>query len=384
VELLAALARVLTVTKGNAAPEAKQAYDLARTLCRSAGEGPELFPVLRGMWDYYNTRGEIEAACELAAQCHELAAGAPDPGLLTEARFCLGVSSLFTGELAEARERLSLGVMHREEGTRTVLPGAERTPRIIALTHLAQVLWLCGFPEQAARASQEAVEAARAEGHPFSLPYALLGSSWVSQFLRDADGTRALAADAVMAATEEGLPAFLAMATILREWTSLEGEAADRAAAAAAMRRALEDYQATGVEIARPYLLALLAEIHQAAADTEAALAALAEAAKTARSTGECWYEAEIRRREGELLLRQSVTNRRLASACFCQAIAVAQQQGNRSLELRATMSLARLWSDLGRRAQARDLLAPAYEWFKEGLDTPDLQDARALIDELG
>ena len=384
VELLAALARVLTVTKGNAAPEAKQAYDLARTLCQRAGESAELFPVLRGMWDYYNTRGELEAACELAGQCHALAASALDPGWLTEARFCLGVSSLFTGQLAEARERLSLSVMRREEEPRAVASCAERTPRIIALTHLAQVLWLCGCPEQAARASQEAAEAARAEGHPFSLTYALLGASWISQFLRDADGTRALAADAFTAATEERLPAFLAMATILREWTAVEGDAAEWAAAAAAMHAALEDYRATGVEIARPYLLALLAEVHQAAAETEAALAALAEAARAARSTGERWYEAEIRRQEGELLLRQSVTNRRLASACFCQAIAVAQQQGNRSLELRATMSLARLWSDLGRRAQACDLLAPAYEWFKEGLDTPDLKDARALLNRLG
>jgi predicted ATPase len=384
VELLAALARVLTVTEGNAAPEAKQACDLARTLCPRVGDSPELFPALRGMWDYYNTRGELEAACELAGQCHELAASAQDPCLLAEARFCLGVSSLFTGQLVEARDRLSLSVLRREAAPRAVVPRAELTPRIIALTHLAQVLWLCGYPEQAIRVSQEAAEAARAEGHPFSLTYALVGLSWMSQFLRDADGTRALATDAITAATEEGLPAFLAMATILREWTSIAGDAAERAAAAAAMRAALEDYRATGVEIARPYLLALLAEVSEAAAERDAALAALAEAAEVARSTGELWYEAEIRRQEGELLLRQSVTNRRLASACFCQAIAVAQQQGNRSLELRATMSLARLWSDLGRRAQARDLLAPAYAWFKEGLDTADLKDARALLDQLG
>jgi predicted ATPase len=263
------------------------------------------------------------------------------------------------------------------------VPRAELTPRLIALTHLAQVLWLCGYPEQAARLSQEAAEAVRAERDPFSLTYALVGLSWLSQFLRDADGTRALATDAITAATEEGLPAFLAMATILREWTSIAGDAAERAAAAAAMRPALEDYRATGVEIARPYLLALLAEVSEAAAERDAALAALAEAANVARSTGELWYEAEIRRQEGELLLRQSVTNRRLASACFCQAIAVAQQQGSRSLELRATVSLARLWSDLGRRAQARDLLAPAYAWFQEGLDSADLKDARALLDEL-
>ena len=112
-------------------------------------------------------------------------------------------------------------------------------------------------------------------------------------------------------------------------------------------------------------------------------LAILAEAAEVARATGELWYEPEIRRREGELLLRQSITNLRVASARFCQAIAVASQQGGRALELRATVSLARLWSDLGRRSQARDLLALVYGWFKEGFETADLMEAKALLEQL-
>ena len=115
----------------------------------------------------------------------------------------------------------------------------------------------------------------------------------------------------------------------------------------------------------------------------KAALDVLDEAAKVACATGEHWYEPEILRREGELLLRQSVTKRRVASARFCQAIAVAQQQGGKSLELRAAVSLARLWADVGRRSQARDLLAPIYGWFKEGFDIADLRDARTLLDEI-
>ena len=173
------------------------------------------------------------------------------------------------------------------------------------------------------------------------------------------------------------------MARILRDWTSVDTVTAQRAAATSAVRTALEDYRATGMEIARPYLLGLLADVHGALLETEPALDVLDEAANVANATGEHWYEPEIRRQEGELLLRQSITNRRVASARFCQAIAVAQQQGGKSLELRAAVSLARLWADVGRRSQARDLLAPIYGWFKEGFDTADLTDARALLDEL-
>jgi predicted ATPase len=289
---------------------------------------------------------------------------------VAEADFCLGVSSLFVGQLAEGRERLNRSVVSFEaRGRRNRAANEARDPRIIALVHLAQALWLCGYPDQAARASQEAVETARAAGHPFALTYALLGASWVCQFRREVDATGVLAADAITCATEEGFPAFSAMARILRAWTSVEAEAAEQAAASTAVRTALAEYRATGMEIARPYLLGLLDFLD--------------EAAKVVHATGEHWYEPEIRRQEGELLLRQSITNRRVASARLCQAIAVAQQQGSKSLELRAAVSLARLWADVGRRSQARDLLAPIYGWFKEGFDTADLTDARALLDEL-
>jgi predicted ATPase len=383
-ELLAALAQALIVAKGLAAPEVARACDVARTLCQRAAASPRLFPAMRSLWEYYNTRGDFEAACELAGQCQKLAASAQEPSLVTEADFCLGVSSLFVGRLSEARERLNRSVVRFEPHSRRDLAASEvRDPRIIALVHLAQALWLSGYPDQAVRVSQEALEKARAAGHPFTLTYALLGASWVSQFRREFDATRALAADAIACATEESLPAFLAMARILRDWASVDPADAERTAATAAIRTALDDYRATGVEIARPYLLGLLAEVHGALYETEPALDALDEAAKVACATGEHWYEPEILRREGELLLRQSVTNRRVASARFCQAIAVAQRQGGKSLELRAAVSLARLWADLGRRTQARDLLAPIYGWFKEGFDIADLRDARALLDEL-
>ena len=382
-ELLAGLARTLACTKGPAGSEVAQAFELARRLCETAEEAPQLFPAVRSLWDYYNTRGEFEAACELARKCQKLATAAQDPTLLNEAEVCQGVSSLFVGRLAEARERLSRSAGRSEARRRDLVPGVAPDSRIISLVHLAQALWLSGYPDQAARAIQEAVATARAEGHPFGLTYALLGASWVAQFRRQADAALALASEAIACANQEGFPAFLAMATVVRDWAAVGLEPEARTATAAGMRAAVDGYRDTGVEIARPYLLCLLAEVHGAATETEHALAALAEAAEVAHATREGWYEAEVRRQEGELLLRQSITNRRAASARFCQAVAVAQQQGSKSLELRATVSLARLWSDLGRRAQARDLLAPVYDWFNEGLDTPELGEAKALLDQL-
>jgi predicted ATPase len=383
-ELLVALTEALAATKGPAAPEVAQACGLARTLCQSAGESSRPFAAVRSLWEHYNTRGDVEAACELAGQCQKMAAGAHEPTLVAEADFCLGVSSLFAGRLAESRERLNRSVVRFEaRGPRGFATNEARDPRTVALVHLAQALWLCGYPDQAARASQEAVETARATGHPFALTYALLGGSWVCQFRREVDETRALAAEAMTLATEDDFPAFLAMAKILRDSASIDTETTEPAAATTAVRTALQDYRTTGMAIARPYLLGLLAEAHAARAETEPALGVLDEAAKVADATGERWYESEIRRQEGALLLRQSITNRRVASARFCQAIAVAQQQGGRSLELRAAVSLARLWADVGRRSQARDLLAPIYGWFKEGFETADLKDARALLDAL-
>lgn len=391
VDLLASLAGVLAITRSHAAPEVKQTYGLARMLCQKAGEAPQrsasmhlLFPAARSLWDYYHAQGDCATARELAAQCQELTAGMQDPGASIEAQFCVGTSALFVGELTEARERL------RRSAARPVVQRRRcpellygRDPRSSALVHLAQALWLGGYPDQAARAADEAVETARAAGHPFGLAYASLGASWVSQFRREADAACALAAEAITCSIDEGFSALLAMASILRAWASAPQDSKG-SGRAEQMRHALDDYQAMGgAGVARPYLLALIAEVDGAAGRTEKALAALAEGALASRTTGECWYEAELHRQEGELLLRQSIANRRAASACFYQAIAVAHRQGGRSLELRAATSLARVWRDQSKRLEARDLLAPVYAWFTEGFETADLADAKALLNEL-
>src|SRR5262249_1180880 len=141
-------------------------------------------------------------------------------------------------------------------------------------------------------------------------------------------------------------------------------------------------YRATGAEIARPYYLAFLAEAHRTLREPEAGLTALAEALTLAETTEERWYEAELYRLKGELLLQQSSGNSPAAETCFQQAISIAQNQQAKSLELRAAASLARLWQQQGKRQEAYDLLTPVYNWFTEGFDTADLKDARALLND--
>jgi predicted ATPase len=144
------------------------------------------------------------------------------------------------------------------------------------------------------------------------------------------------------------------------------------------------DYRATGAEMFRPYWLALLAEAYGTLGEPEAGLTVLTEALTHVETTGERYYEAEIYRLKGELLLQQHSDNQADAEHCFQQAISIAQSQQAKSWELRAATSLTRLWQQQGKRQEAHDLLAPVYGWFTEGFDTADLQDAKALLNELG
>jgi predicted ATPase len=149
------------------------------------------------------------------------------------------------------------------------------------------------------------------------------------------------------------------------------------------INQGLSAWRATGAELLRPYGLALLAEAHGTIGEPEAGLAVLAEALIHVATTGERWYESELYRLQGELLLQQSSDNQAEAENCFQQAISLARSQQAKSFELRTATSLARLWQQQGKHQEAHDLLAPAYGWFTEGFDTADLQEAKALLEAL-
>ena len=186
---------------------------------------------------------------------------------------------------------------------------------------------------------------------------------------------------ALSLAKEQGFPFWMANSAILEGWArAQEGQTKEGMAQIA---QGLVTYRATGAETWRPYYLALLAEAHGTLGEPEAGLTALTEALALVDATGERWYESELYRLRGELLLQQSSANSTEAETCFHHAISIAQSQQAKSWELRATMSLARLWHQQGKRQEVHDLLAPVYHWFTEGFDTADLKDAKALLDAL-
>jgi predicted ATPase len=182
-------------------------------------------------------------------------------------------------------------------------------------------------------------------------------------------------------ATEQGFPQELARATPLRGWALAACGYGEEGRGQ--IQQGLAAYRATGATAERPYYLALLAETSAQAGQTAAGLEALAEALATLAKSRARWWEAELHRLRGELLLQHAAAQPGEAEACFQQALAVAHRQQAKSLELRAAMSLARLWQGQGKRAEARDLLAPIYGWFTEGFDTADLQEAKVLLEAL-
>jgi predicted ATPase len=245
----------------------------------------------------------------------------------------------------------------------------------------ARTLWFLGYPDQGLAQSQQAVTLAQQRAHPLSLDYALRFAAMFHQFRREVRVAQERAEASIRLATEQGFPYWIAFGTILRGWAlTHQGQAQ---AGIEQIHQGLTAWRATGAEIQLPPFLALLAEAHGTLGEPEAGLAVLAEALVHGEHTGERYYEAEIHRLKGELLLQQSSSNQTEAESCFHQAIAIAQNQQAKSFELRTATSLARLWQQHGKRQEAHALLAPVYHWFTEGFDTADLQDAKAVLDEL-
>jgi predicted ATPase len=203
----------------------------------------------------------------------------------------------------------------------------------------------------------------------------------VSQFLLNVLAVHEHAEAAVALSTEQDFPQWAALGTILRGWAlARQGQGEE---GMAQVRQGIAAWRATGAVLIVPYFYTMLADVSDHLDHTEDGLQALAEAHTLMEQQEECYWEAEICRLRGILLLRQTRTSQAEAEAWLQHALDVARRQEARSLELRAAMSLSRLWQQQGKRQEAYDLLAPLYHWFTEGFDTADLQDARALLVEL-
>jgi predicted ATPase len=392
-----ALGAPLKVTKGYGALEVERTYLRSRELCQQIGQTPQLFSVLWGLWGVYIVRAELQTARELGKQCLALAQSVSDPALLVEAHFALGLTLHFLGELASARDLLEEGsALYNLQQYRSHVFLYGQDPGVGCLSWVAHVQWHRGYPDQALKRNYEALSLARELSHPYSVAYALASAVRFHQYRREEQAAQERAEALITLSREQGFAFFLAHGTLQRGWALTEqGQGVE---GIAQIQQGLAAWRATGAELERPHILARLAEAYGKVGQPEEGLTALAEALALVDKTAERFYEAELYRLKGELVLQSGVRGPASeipnpqhlipdtqlgAESCFLKAIEVARRQSAKSLELRAVMSLSRLWQRQGKKDEARQMLAEIYGWFTEGFDTKDLQEAKALLEEL-
>jgi predicted ATPase len=331
-------------------------------------------------------RAEFRTAGELGEHLLALAQRVHDPVLLTEAHKALGASLAFRGEMIGGRAHLEQAVAIPQVQPPPSLALFYADPRVDSLAHLARVLWVLGYPEQARQRSQEALTRARELNHPGSLAMALDFAGWVYQMRREEPMLREQAEALVRFSTEHELRLHGVWGTVLRgEVLAAQGQITE---GMAQMREGWLALRDSGTKLNWSYILGLLAEAYGKAGQTEEGFAHLREAFAVLDESGGRWWEAELYRLKGELTLQTSVQSlatsfQKEAEACFHKAIDIARKQQAKSLELRAVMSLGRLWQQQGKKEEAHRMLVEVYGWFTEGFDTADLKDAEALLGQL-
>ena len=382
-----ALARAQTNIKGYGSQEAGLAYARANELCRQLGDRPEVRDVLMGLWAFHLTgRSELKTARKIAEQLLRLAQEDNDPISLLKAHTAMSTSLYFQGELLAAHGHTEhcIGLfdaeLRHDPNTRTHKKGY-----LGVMNHgrAALTLWLLGYSAQAVVSSTTALDLAQELADTNSLAWALTFAAMVHRWRGELQATREHARAAVTLSNEQGFMSMWAQGTILHDAAlTRRGHNENQVREAGEAVAILRDSR---MENGMPHLLTAIAEIHAKAGRAADGLSALNEAREICTRRGERYFEAEIYRLEGELRLQSTgeqpaTAAQREAEACFEKALQSASGTGAKSLELRAATSLARLWQQQGKQAEARHLLAEIYNWFSEGFDTKDLKDAKALL----
>ena len=389
IKLQVALITPLIHVKGYAAPETKAAAERARLLIEQGealGELPEdpllLFSVLYGFWvaNYIAFNGDVMR--ELATQFLALAEkqGATVPLMIGHR--VTGISLLCTGDIAKSRAHFDQALAlydpaaHRPLATRF---GVNSGVSVLSLRPLA--LWLLGCPGVALADADHALKDAREIGQAATLMYALVVGSLTPIHCGNFGTATTRLDEAVALAEEKGALFWKAFGMMNQGCViTLTGRASD---AVQMITSGIAAYRSTGATASMPLWLSYLARAYAALGKFDDAWRCIGEAMTAVEITKERWWEADIHRIAGEIALKLPQPDAAKAEAYFERALAVARKQQAKSWELRAAMSMARLWRDQGKRQQGCDLLAPVYGWFTEGFDTLDLKQARALLDEL-
>ncbi|RIK24630.1 MAG: hypothetical protein DCC55_41225 [Chloroflexi bacterium] len=356
------LGRVVSATQGHAVLEVGQIYTKALELCQRVGDKVQTFAVRLALRVFYGHRGAWTTAHQLAEENLALM-------VLHE----LGKHDLVQAHLKQVIHQSTTQPRHWDHLFFDDVLQA-------GLRHSALTLWLLGYPDQARLRMDQAVMLGRTEDHFIRFVMTHRFAIMLYHFLRKTELVQTWSEEMIALCTKYSFSHYLAAGMMHQGWLlTMQGEST---VGIAQVQQNLTAQMTTGRRIFITYELALLGEAYGMAGQYSEGLAALQEGLTVVEQTGECFWQAELLRLKGALLLAQGASVPDVES-CYQQAVEIARQQNARSLELRTTISLARLWQTLGRWTEAYQMLAPVYGWFTEGFDTADLQEARALLEAL-
>lgn len=382
-EFRIALGSAMVIVKGFAAHEVGQVYAWARELCREVGQPPQIFAVLYGLWGNQLFKSQLEVARKLATEMLALAQGQSDAALLLQGHHANWTTFLYLANLPACLEHAKKGIelydfdQHRNHAF--IYGGHD--PGVCCRGCAAECLWFLGYGDQALQSANDATRLARQLSHPFSELQALMFLAPLHHGRREVESTRQDGEAVARLCADHGIglhyPSF---AKALRGWAL--ARAGGVREGIEQICQGIEGYRTTGVwEV--PHLFALLADARLHARQWDEGLAAVVEGLARAKESGERIWVPDLLCLKGQLLLSRSAQDAGGAESCFERALDTARGLDAKLLELRAATSLARLWAERVERQRAHDLLAPIYDWFTEGFDTPDLRDAKSLLDAL-
>lgn len=379
--LHATLAPALMAVQGFGSPEVQSSYQRAKELSEQLRDPSRHAAVLVGLATMFEARGDYRQS---QALLEEHLRGAPDnrPGsLLVESHELLACSQFHQGAFAVSVEHASQALtLYEPERSYSFRASIGVDPSVSAEGWAALSLWFLGFPDRALEKVQETLR--RARDHVYSLALGQAQTAVLYQYRREPMPVRERAEAAIEVATKNGFPHWAAVGSVLRGWgLAMQGQSAE---GIAEIHRGLAGCRTAGLEMDRPYHLALLAEAYSRDGQANEALSSLDEALGMVRNSRTFFYEAELHRLRGGALLEMLESRPEEVEGSFRQALEVARGQGALSLELRAAVSLARLWQAQGKNREARDLLVEVYGRFTEGFDTADLAEANAILRKMG
>ncbi len=381
-DLSGPLGTAYIVTRGYAAPEIGPIFRRVRELCERIGHSPQLIATVVSIWEWHFVRGEIRICTELVAEAMEIARQFDDPGGMMEAFYIAGQTMLYRADFAGARVcfETALAEFADHASTKHWLAQTGHDAGLNIRCNLAVSLWHLGYPDRALLVNQQVRQLAREMGHPFSLAYCLHHTAWLYQFCRLGVEVQTVAEEQIAIATDQGFALWQATGTFFQGAGLLLQRRPEESLPL--LKSGLDAFRLTGANILRPFQLGVLGDAFIQTAQFEQAHAALDEGLALVEKNDDHVQEAELHRLKGEVLLAESPDGA-AAEQRFTQSIETARRQQSKAWELRASMSLARLWQRQGRRREAYDVLSTIHAAFSEGRTTPDLVEAGALLESL-